>query len=96
MIRETPEPESHGPAVPLIDITEEDTVPFNNNVVDSENEVEILRVLPLTTTNPPDTTSAELLPPVELEPLDPEIEFRQNVTRIFFDIDRYARSIFDN
>jgi len=89
--REVPEPEPRGSAVPLIDLTEENTVPFDND--HSENEIEILDVLPSTSSNSLNTPSAELLP-LELEPLDPETEFRQNITRIFFDIDQYARSIF--
>jgi len=103
IIRETPEPVPRGPAVPLVDlteesipvldITEENTIPLNNSAADDEDEIEILNVLPLTSLNSLNTPPVEQSPP-ELEPLDPETEYRQNITRIFFDIDQYARSVF--
>jgi len=105
IVQELPEPELRAPAVPLVDLTEdptpildlteEETIPFNDNTTDSESEIEILNELPPAFSHLPDTPPARS-PSTELEPLDPETEYGQNISRIFFDIDQYARSVFSD
>jgi len=83
--------QQRNPAVPLIDLTN-DIEPFNpvhlindilllNNPYYSDDVVEFLEEVP--TVNH------------ELESLDPEVEFRHNVTKLFIDLEEYARSIFE-
>jgi len=101
--RELTEPETRGPAVPLIDLTDENTIPLidlfqddthhrDSDLIDigGDSDIEILNS-ELSTS--PDVHNEN---PPALEPLDPDTEYRQNISRIFINLDRYARSVFDN
>jgi len=77
--------------IPLIDLTDElesvNPVPLvndassSNDAYYSDNEVEFLEEVPAENH--------------ELKPLDPDIEFRHNVTQLFIDLEEYARTIFE-
>jgi len=71
-------------AIPLIDLTFDEQpnqfIDVTNDLPNSDNEVEILEIEP---------------PADNLEPLDPDVEFRHNVTQLFIDLEEYARSIFN-
>jgi len=73
----------------LVDLTEEDTVsPLNNEndpYLDSENDIEIIDEIPLAPANN-----------IFLEPLNPDVEYHQNLTRIFINLEEYARGVFCN
>jgi len=88
LARET-EPAIHNPAVPLIDLTGEETVPLidlvDGDIERPDDDVEILEVLSHTNENTQ-----------QLEPLDPDTEYRQMITHLFVDLDQFARSIFDD
>jgi len=98
LTRETTEPENRGPPIPLVDLTEgnnitvvdlsdEDTLPLHGHRENS-NDIEIINTYSLASSSHKDT--------VDLEPLVPDIEYNQNISHIFFTIDQYARSVFDN
>jgi len=84
LIREPP-PATNNPAVPLVDLTEEEAIPLINldgeDVERHDEDLEILEVLPRVDENIQN-----------LEPLDPEAEYHPNITRIFFTLDQYERS----
>jgi len=92
------------PEISLVDLTEEDTVPYSNNDTNNhsteDDEIQIIREIPLAPVNDAigDDPSLESLisytPPLELEPLDPETEYRQEINNIFFNLDQYARAVF--
>jgi len=97
--------------IPLIDLSEEDTVPYGE-FFDSYEPVEAPSLeLPLQNNEPPeviDLSSRDEIPEVidlepdlldgrnnetNLEPLDPDAEYRENINRIFITLDEYARNI---
>jgi len=85
LIREPPSA-TNNPTVPLVDLTEEEAIPVINLVEEDverlDDDVEILEVLPRINENIQN-----------LEPLDPNAEYRQNITRIFITLDQYERSV---
>jgi len=95
IVRVTPqiqEPPRSAPVVPLVDLTNDESaepIPIINNVplqfnpyYPSDDEVEFLQGIPVNDN-------------ANLEPLDPDTEFRHNVTQLFIDQEEYARSIFE-
>jgi len=81
-IRE-PTVQQQNPPVPLIDLTNDfvNEVPLLNNTYSSDDEVEFIEETPAVNN--------------ELEPLDPGIEFRHNVTQLFINLEEYARTVFE-
>jgi len=95
------------PAIPIVDITDDDTVPYCGPINDeSDDEILILSDLPLNHNNVEleeqlnyNRADTFFDPPINiepLEPLDPDIEFRENVARIFINLEEYAQNIFYN
>jgi len=77
--------------IPLVDLSaEENTNPVIYDNIGNDSDVEILSNESPASLNP---HSENLL---RLEPLDPDLKYRQNITHIFFNLDEYARSVFSN
>jgi len=70
--------------IPLVDLTSEDTIPY----VGLNDHIEVIDLEP--------TVQADLVEENLLEPLDPDIEYRHNIHRIFITLEEYARNAFDN
>jgi len=70
--------------IPLIDISDEDTVPY----IEHFNPYDPIEVIDL---EPQDQVNE-----IPLEPLDPDAEYQQNIQRLFFTLDEYARNTFHN
>jgi len=100
-------------AIPVVDISDEDTVPYNElfdfyepvedrqpEVIDltsralndSNNEIQYIPVPEIIDLEPnsPDSRRAEN----NLEPLDPDPEYRMNIHRMFITLDAYARNAY--
>jgi len=75
------EPLQRDPVPPLVDLTVEESLQFNP-YPSSDEEIEFLE----------EVTADNI---VNLEPLDPHIEFRHDVTQLFVNLEEYARSIFE-
>jgi len=75
------EPHQREPVAPLVDLTIEEPLQFNP-YSSSDEEIEFLA----------EVTADDS---ANLEPLDPHIEFRHNVTQLFVNLEEYARSIFE-
>jgi len=72
----------------LVDLTEEDTIPYlNENDLHSNHDIEIIEKIP------PVPLNNLLENDLYLEPLDPDLECYQNLTRIFINLEEYARNI---
>jgi len=72
----------------LVDLTEENTVPYlNENGFHSNHDIEIIEEIP------PAPLNNFFENNLYLERLDPDIEYRQNLTRIFINLEEYTRSI---
>jgi len=67
---------------PVVDLTDEDTIPYVNQF-DPYEPIEVINL-------EPDTAEEE-----QLEPLDPDLEYRENIQRIFITLDEYARNTFN-
>jgi len=75
------EPLRRDPVAPLVDLTIEEPLQLNP-YPSSDEEIEFLG----------EVTADDN---VNLEPLDPQVEFRHNVTQLFVNLEEYARSIFE-
>jgi len=76
-----------------VDLTEEDTIPLLNNDIGSmenNNDIEILN------SEPPAFPNLRNENTLNLESLNSDTEYRQNLTRIFVNLDQYARSILNS
>jgi len=77
------------PAIPLVDLTEENTVPY----LDPDSDIEIIEQEHPALTDNAAHSNDDTTP---LEPLDPDAEYHQNLTRIFVNLDEYARTVLYN
>jgi len=93
------------PIIPLVDLTEEDTIllddlPTDNvaNRYDFYEPIETYSDVEILDQDPPlSPDSRDVNESINtLEPLDPNFEFRQNISYLFMHIDEYARSVLDN
>jgi len=91
--REPTEPVNHGPVISYGRHTEDDTInlielPRENIHRFDDSDIEILNEIH----NASSDRNEDIQP---LEPLDPDVEYRQTITHLFVNLDQYARSIFD-
>jgi len=101
---------SHDPspqAIPVIDLSDEETVSYNEYFdVYAPVEEPRLELTPETSNlhnSPIEVIDLEPPPPdndgddtINLEPLDPDAEYRHNIQQMFIVIDEYARNVFLN
>jgi len=103
-LRELVEPQNDGPVIPLVDLTADDpllTESFLDNILENaydpvtERDLEIIDG-DLEIIEDQRNVSPVLARRQNLEPLDPDVEYRNTVTQIFIDLEQYARSVFLN
>jgi len=88
--------------IPIIDISDEDTVPYPEHFNPYDSVEEVIDLEPPSGHPNPEIIDLEPPSPVNdnnetlLEPLDPDIEYQQNIHRMFITLDEYARNVFLN